>query len=43
MYKEDYKRSDDNEKKGRYRRYDYKKRTNDRDKGKRILSSMETL
>lgn len=42
MYKEDYKRSDDDEKKSRYKRYGSKKRTNDRDKGERSLCSMET-
>lgn len=41
MYKEEYKRSDDDEKKDRYKIYDTKKRIDDIDKGKRSLCSME--
>lgn len=37
MYKEGYKRFDDGEKKSRYRRHDFKKRTYGRDKGKEIM------
>lgn len=41
IYKENYKKYDDDEINSRYRRHDFKKMTNNRDKGKRIFSFME--
>lgn len=43
MYKEDYKRFDDDERKDRYKNNDRNKKIGDRDKGKRGFFLMETL
>lgn len=42
IHKEDYRKSNDDEKKSRYRRHDFKRRTDYRDKGKKSFCSMET-
>lgn len=42
MYKKDYRKSNDDENKIRYKSHDFKKRINDRDEGKKIFCLMQT-